>query len=498
MADLRTLLAGLLLLVVAGCAVVPRGPLPADTAVDDACLALFTRVEAETRSAGVEDGGAARISEFPWLRIDRFLASLSGEATNSEAAFDAWLARLGELERTARRFEIDNLPRDARNRLREDWRAAAYHHALPAGPLEALQACQPILDSTLRQDPAARQALLDAARVEDDYVAWQRVLGLYPLSSRLARSGVVRLHRRLADGFDREADVRIHYAAVPAAASRAARLPGIDGPFPRDALGVPSLPREALDAVFDIHAPIWSIETHAAADRPGALVLDGDDRPEVDIGEPVEYRWSSFTRLGEELLLQLNYAVWFPERPAQHRFDIVAGHLDGVIWRVTLDGQGAVLAFDSIHLCGCYYLVFPAAGWRAVEAAWHEEPVLAPQGAPRPEPGERVMLTLESGTHYLIGVVGANLPSELVELEVHPMDTLRSLPLPAGGRASLYRPDGLIPASRRPERFVLWPLGVRSAGAMRQPGRHAIAFVGRRHFDDPRLLEQVLEPEPGP
>jgi hypothetical protein len=26
-------------------------------------------------------------------------------------------------------------------------------------------------------------------------------------------------------------------------------------------------------------------------------------------------------------------------------------------------------------------------------------------------------------------------------------------------------------------------------GAMRQWGKHATAFVGRRHFDDPRLME---------
>jgi len=40
---------------------------------------------------------------------------------------------------------------------------------------------------------------------------------------------------------------------------------------------------------------------------------------------------------------------------------------------------------------------------------------------------------------------------------------------------------------------VLWPMGVASAGAMRQWGRHATAFIGRRHFDDPWLLDALLE-----
>jgi hypothetical protein len=39
-------------------------------------------------------------------------------------------------------------------------------------------------------------------------------------------------------------------------------------------------------------------------------------------------------------------------------------------------------------------------------------------------------------------------------------------------------------------------MGIRSPGAMRQWGRHAVAFVGRRHFDDPRLIEALFEQQP--
>jgi len=49
---------------------------------------------------------------------------------------------------------------------------------------------------------------------------------------------------------------------------------------------------------------------------------------------------------------------------------------------------------------------------------------------------------------------------------------------------------GLVAGSERPERFLFWPMGIASAGAMRQWGRHATAFVGRRHFDDADLLEK--------
>ena len=50
----------------------------------------------------------------------------------------------------------------------------------------------------------------------------------------------------------------------------------------------------------------------------------------------------------------------------------------------------------------------------------------------------------------------------------------------------------LLPFSCRPT-LLFWPMGITSAGQMRQWGRHATAFVGRRHFDDARLLDQYFE-----
>jgi hypothetical protein len=45
----------------------------------------------------------------------------------------------------------------------------------------------------------------------------------------------------------------------------------------------------------------------------------------------------------------------------------------------------------------------------------------------------------------------------------------------------------------RLESWLFWPMGIERAGAMRQWGRHATAFVGRRHFDDARLLEHRFD-----
>lgn len=70
---------------------------------------------------------------------------------------------------------------------------------------------------------------------------------------------------------------------------------------------------------------------------------------------------------------------------------------------------------------------------------------------------------------------------------------VRSLPAGNGGQRSLFGAHGLMPGSERPERFILWPMGIRSPGAMRQWGRHPVAFVGCRHFDDPFLFESLFE-----
>jgi hypothetical protein len=69
---------------------------------------------------------------------------------------------------------------------------------------------------------------------------------------------------------------------------------------------------------------------------------------------------------------------------------------------------------------------------------------------------------------------------------------LRAMPLPGGGSRSLFGPDGLVAGTERLERYVLWPMGVAEPGAMRQWGHHATAFVGERHFDDPRLFDRAF------
>lgn len=103
------------------------------------------------------------------------------------------------------------------------------------------------------------------------------------------------------------------------------------------------------------------------------------------------------------------------------------------------------------------------------------------------------MLRIAARSHYLERVRYAPRSTAAVGITPYTLesyDTLRSLPKPDGTRRSLFDPNGFVAGSERLERFLFWPMGIANPGAMRQSGRHATAFVGRRHFDDPRLIDE--------
>jgi hypothetical protein len=105
-------------------------------------------------------------------------------------------------------------------------------------------------------------------------------------------------------------------------------------------------------------------------------------------------------------------------------------------------------------------------------------------------------LQIDAGTHYLKGVAAAPAgPAETLAMLNY--DALRQLPDGRGGVRSLFAANGLLEESVRPERWLLWPLGVPSAGTMRQRGHQATAFIGRRHFDDARGIERYFERNSG-
>ena len=107
-------------------------------------------------------------------------------------------------------------------------------------------------------------------------------------------------------------------------------------------------------------------------------------------------------------------------------------------------------------------------------------------------------MRLQSATHYVVGLsVFDDAQGVTTALDGHYRladdDALRRLPLPEGGTRSAFGADGIIVGTERGERLLFWPMGIDSPGAMRQWGRQPTAFVGRRHFDDARLVGERFE-----
>jgi len=470
--------------LLAGCASLDapqREHLAAGEGAVRSCAEWFRDLDAAIDEAGVRDAAAYRVPGYPYLRLDRFTASFAPQASQDARSFYAWLERARALDHAARRVELRNLPRRAG---REDFDAA----------LRRSEDCAAKLATHDLASEGGRGLLFERAAVPDDYVGWQRVVGLYavtrvPFAAGIARwqAEVVESFRATQAGAPAQGSLQ-RYAAPPGATLDAAGVAALLARAPRDALGVPQLAAGDLEQLFASFAPLFEIETTGSFDRPGALYWGDSPVPQVDATRPSVYRRLAFTRYRDEVLVQLVYTLWFSERPGD---DILAGKLDGIVWRVTLASDGAPLVYDSIHPCGCFHMFFPTA---RVEALPSPDPYIEWAFVPRPAPdaatGARIVLRVATRTHYLKGLSTEPRegPAPVANLATVEEDALRTLALPTGGTRSLYGADGIVAGSERPERELFWPMGIPSAGAMRQWGRHATAFVGKRHFDDADLI----------
>ncbi|MFQ5551795.1 MAG: hypothetical protein ACE5FJ_11230, partial [Gemmatimonadales bacterium] len=263
-------------------------------------------------------------------------------------------------------------------------------------------------------------------------------------------------------------------------------------------LGIPEPTKHERARLFATFAPTWQVDVVTDDDRIGTPVWPGLDAPtpSINVQRPVVYRQLSHTRVKGEVLAQLNYVVWFPARPKTSSFDYLGGHLDGITWRVTLSNDGTPLLFDSMHNCGCYHMFFPTERLRLRSFSYTPEddlfePPLVPQVVNPPAGG--LTLRIAHRTHYIERVTDKPVPEGGVSTySWAAYEALRSLPVDNRYR-SLFRPDGVVPGTKRGERWFLWPTGVPHPGEMRQWGHHATAFVGRRHFDDPYLIETLFE-----
>ncbi len=462
-----------------GCTLVPieRNRVAIETPEYADCHAAYEENDALIKHAGVRDAQARQVHAFPFLRSNRFLSSLRDELDTASKQ-ETWLTHLSQLDLEARQIEIKNLPAGKRPTRQT---------------MDELARCRNLLIETVLSNPARLAEIRDQAVVPDSYQLWARTLGIYPVTSLFVLRGVRRLHANEGRHFSNDppstvtSSKRIAYGIVNGDTDA-------DGEtvLARDALGIPVIESDELDALFVRHSPIWLVSTRTPDDRIGTVAYE-NDRLTIDTHTPSVYTHLSFTRFGGDVLAQLNYTVWFSARPKTGAFDILGGELDGITWRVTLDTTGNVLLADAMHNCGCYYMALPTTVLQSREKrSGLEEPLWIPQKLERKE-GAYTVIHISETAHYIRNVEVVDVAPAYLEMSTVNYSELRNLPISQHRFKSMFDPDGLITGSERAERWLLWPMGIASAGAMRQFGHHPIAFVGRRHFDDPDLLDRYFE-----
>lgn len=467
-------------------------PVHANPASEAECHRFYNQVDQAISRAGVRDTQNAQVKGYPYLRSDRFLASMVKEA-DSEERFDYLLQQMMALEQRARRLELSNLPPPVLADMQRIQR-----QTFPSQP-DIAAALDDCARSLLAVDRARPDAIKRKLRAPDSYSLFKRLLGFYPVTAipfgrgiRKFQTEMTKIYRKNLTEVIRDADVLFYGPQAFEAIDVAASLHNAsDNP-----LRIPLPGPDQRAQLFNQFAPHFAIDTRVDFDRPGAVGWSDDGRTHIDMTSAKIYTLMSHARFEGQTLLQLNYVIWFSERPRKGKLDMLGGALDGLIWRVTLAPDGKPLLYDSIHPCGCYHLFFPTEKLRAKPPHPSlQEHAYVPQSAPGLGPGERPTVWVESATHYVVRVTNTTpettrsaLPYQLADY-----DQLRSLPRTDGTRRSLFRPDGLVEGTERGERLFFWPMGIASAGAMRQWGHHATSFVGMRHFDDPDLVEKAFE-----
>ena len=105
----------LLVILFSGCAMLPA-PTKSDRVGESGplgnCANFFASLDQITEEAEVLDPGVFRVKNYPYLRVNRFIASFR-EDVDDQAAFEAWMDRMQALDQDARQYEIANLPNSA-------------------------------------------------------------------------------------------------------------------------------------------------------------------------------------------------------------------------------------------------------------------------------------------------------------------------------------------------------------------------------------------------
>ncbi len=473
----------------------------------------FTRI---IEKNNVKDAQTTAVSGYPYLHVNRFLSSLRPRL-NQPDKLKLWLQLAARLALQTNTIEINNLPTRARHELAD----ISPPHLQDHDPGRVLTHCSQALLQYDLTSPANQQRILHNAIVPDDYHTWKRIVGLYPLVALPVAAGINQWHKESSSMLKTPtADLPIEGTLVRYDTGRQSTYTTIDQVHSallaakQNALRIPLPDEQSRQQLFATFSPIWEVDTVHNDDKIGTPVWPVDAlNADIDTLRPSVFTLLSHIYFNGEILLQLNYIVWFPSRLCTSSFDFLCGRIDGLTWRVTLGSDGQPLIYDTIHNCGCYHTFFPTRHMQLIpppsvsvdSRSKLDETAFSPVLAPHITPPQQLVLRVAPTTHYIESVyvhheAHNTFTYKNVSASWENYNILRSLPYNGGHNnrrnnrhnKSLFQENAIVAGTQRKERWFFWPLGVPSAGAMRQWGNHATAFIGRRHFDEPYLFENAF------
>lgn len=446
------------------------------------CQKQLTQKISQLKKTGILDTQDHFIQGFEFLAVDRFLAQLYTQASNK-------IQRQEWLKLAFNKAQIKSLV-SLQNQGNDPYELAAFEF------------CNQQLYKNLLENPALLWSQVDAQQImpKNNYSTLSRFLGGYWIAQWLAKPSIqkeknkaISLWQQTISTAEKATTWELEINGKEESSKRQFK-PKYADVYGDSPLQIPIFLKSNLQELFKLHAPQWKVlindhstyQSNKAINTPGTPYFK--NAWFINTNEATVFTHSSFTFFNDKKLLQLNYLMWFPQASySQTGTDWYGGKFDGVYWRVTLDTDGEVLLYDSIHACGCYHTVIinpKKLVW--IETDKSDPPIKAPTSWVTGP----VQVTLSANQHWLIGL--SNQKNADHSFSLKPLNQLRSVQTPQGFK-SLYNQKGFIKGSERGERFFLWPFGVNNAGAMRQWGQHATAFIGKRHFDDANWLDDFFK-----
>lgn len=436
------------------------------------CRQEYAEMDARVERSGNGNGAYYRVPGYPFFRTDRITASMAREVRTIDE-IGGWMRRMREFDQEAREVEYRNLGLSKHEIAEYSLR---FHGC--GGALATVE---------FMDDPEALKRLIDAVRPPDEYSTLQRIIGFYPMD-------VPRMKARVAaDQLSLDEAYRQAPSKIPGSPFTILWKPQIDGEVSdlssfevgaiTDELGFPALTDGQWRALTLAYAPHLLIDTASEHDLLAQPVMTASGA-RADVSKHQVHYYLTFTRVAHRVLPQINYFFWFRGQGED-------SPLDGFIWRVTLDGDAHPLVYERIHTSGYGHEWYPVQRLMLRrETAPEEAPVVAPEPAPAHLP----TLRLKADTHAMQRIV--TLPEASADsqdaFELVRLEDLFTMTTPGGGTRNLFGPNGLVQGPHGPDPIGGWSSGIYEPGALRLLGRHAIAHVGRVHFDDPFLLESVF------